>query len=130
MPRLHSQDEQQAQQQPLPQLPPNSAEWEELLAEGIHLCKINKEAELSAQPTMSFWPFNVAMRIVGVAAREPSRHESLLASGVVDALLWLPMANGGTARKIDGTGWGRADDKNKKRYRDCKTELYSMVDKE
>ena len=34
----------------LPQLPPNNADWEELLAEGIHLCKINKEAELSAQP--------------------------------------------------------------------------------
>ena len=40
----------------LPQLPPNSAEWEELLAEGIHLCKINKEAELSAQATMPFYP--------------------------------------------------------------------------
>ena len=72
----------------LPQLPPNSAEWEELLAEGIHLCKINKEAELSAQPTITWFPFSVAMKIVGVAAREPSRHESLLASGVVDALLW------------------------------------------
>ena len=41
----------------LPQLPPNSAEWEELLAEGIHL-QVNKEAELSAQPTMTFYPFN------------------------------------------------------------------------
>ena len=29
---------------------------EELLAEGIHLCKINKEAELSAQATMPFYP--------------------------------------------------------------------------
>eukprot|EP01048_Picozoa_sp_COSAG05_P044794 COSAG05_NODE_25628_length_195_cov_26.281250_1_plen_58_part_10 len=37
----------------LPQLPHNSAEWEELLAEGVHLCKINKEAELSAQATMT-----------------------------------------------------------------------------
>ena len=30
----------------LSQLPPDSAAWEELLAESIHLCKINREAEL------------------------------------------------------------------------------------
>ena len=72
----------------LPKLPPNNAAWEEMLAEGIHLCKINKEAELSAQVTMAWGAFQNATRIVAVAAREPSRHESLLASGVVDALLW------------------------------------------
>ena len=87
----------------LPQLPPNSAEWEELLAEGIHLCKINQEAELSAQPTMTLFPFQVAMKLVGAAAREPSRHESLLASGVVDALLWT------TAHDFPHVGSGLAE---------------------
>ena len=35
-------------------LPPSNAAWEELLAESIHICKVNMEAELSAQPRMSF----------------------------------------------------------------------------
>ena len=39
----------------LPKLPPNIAVWEELLAESIHMCKINKEAELSAQATMALY---------------------------------------------------------------------------
>ena len=69
-------------------LPPNSAALEELLAEAIHLCKVNKEAELSAQPRMTWFPIRIALGIVSVAAREPSRHKALLASNVVDALMW------------------------------------------
>ena len=49
-------------------IPPNNAAWEELLAEGIHLCKINKEAELSAQPRMTWFPIRIALGIVFVAA--------------------------------------------------------------
>eukprot|EP01048_Picozoa_sp_COSAG05_P045217 COSAG05_NODE_26114_length_190_cov_124.065934_1_plen_49_part_01 len=33
-----------------------------------------------------FFPIHGALKTISVAAREPSRHESLLASGVVDAL--------------------------------------------
>eukprot|EP01047_Picozoa_sp_COSAG01_P038713 COSAG01_NODE_3157_length_6489_cov_11.663380_2_plen_992_part_00 len=71
-----------------PALPPNSAAWEELLAEAIHLCKINREAELSAQPRMPWHVFAYGVRLVAMATREQSRHKALLNSGVVDALLW------------------------------------------
>ena len=72
----------------LPELPPNRLEWEELLGESIHLCMINKEAELSAQSTCQYLVCVCPVRIVALAARDLSRHSSLLASGVVDALLW------------------------------------------
>eukprot|EP01047_Picozoa_sp_COSAG01_P022601 COSAG01_NODE_1347_length_10632_cov_29.175370_3_plen_2601_part_00 len=70
-----------------PTMPPNSAAWEELLAESIHVCKINQE--LSAQPKIGWQVMLSVLRIVAWAAREQSRHKSLLASGVVDALLWI-----------------------------------------
>eukprot|EP01050_Picozoa_sp_SAG11_P033274 SAG11_NODE_11228_length_775_cov_1.045858_1_plen_247_part_10 len=69
-----------------PTIPPNSAAWEELLAESIHVCKINQE--LSAQPKICWQVMIAALNIVAWAAHEQSRHKSLLASGVVDALLW------------------------------------------
>ena len=72
----------------LPTLPPNSAACEELLAESIHVCMMNKEAELSAKPQVIWGVLVAALRVVVLAAREQSRHKSLLASGVVDALLW------------------------------------------
>eukprot|EP01047_Picozoa_sp_COSAG01_P013145 COSAG01_NODE_610_length_14860_cov_222.563647_4_plen_1950_part_00 len=72
----------------LPSLPPHIDAWEELLAEAIHMCKINKEAELSAQPQVIWLILNGALRVVVLAAREQSRHKSLLVSGVVDGLLW------------------------------------------
>eukprot|EP01047_Picozoa_sp_COSAG01_P054828 COSAG01_NODE_6039_length_3884_cov_2.766975_1_plen_928_part_00 len=87
---------------------PNSAAWEELLAEAIHLCKVNKEAELSAQPRMTWYPFHCAAKIVQVAAREPARHTMLLASNVVDALMWTtahdyPFVGSGLAEYSAGT---------------------------
>ena len=69
-------------------LPSNNAVWEELLAEGIHILKINKEAQMSAQEAMPYASVCWAAKILDVAAREQSRHESLLASGVVEALIW------------------------------------------
>eukprot|EP01047_Picozoa_sp_COSAG01_P076701 COSAG01_NODE_13559_length_1567_cov_7.455722_1_plen_522_part_11 len=72
----------------VPTLPPDSVTWEELLAESIHLCKVNKEAGLAAQPKMMWQMIMNALKVVAWAAREQSRHKSLLASGVVDALLW------------------------------------------
>eukprot|EP01047_Picozoa_sp_COSAG01_P064989 COSAG01_NODE_8694_length_2694_cov_71.102890_3_plen_725_part_01 len=73
----------------LPTLPPNSAACKELLAESIHVCMMNKEAELSAKTHSRFhMTLMGVLRVVVLAAREQSRHKSLLASGVVDALLW------------------------------------------
>eukprot|EP01047_Picozoa_sp_COSAG01_P081880 COSAG01_NODE_16511_length_1230_cov_3.355438_1_plen_409_part_11 len=72
----------------LPTLPPNSAACEELLAESIHVCMVNREAELSAKPQVLWVVLGGALKVVVLAAREQSRHKSLLASGVVDALLW------------------------------------------
>eukprot|EP01048_Picozoa_sp_COSAG05_P005418 COSAG05_NODE_321_length_11453_cov_62.107539_2_plen_2300_part_00 len=69
-------------------LPDSNAAWEELLLEGIHILKINQEAELSAQEAMPWWTVCWAARLVDVATHEQFRHESLLASGVVDALMW------------------------------------------
>ena len=69
------------------QLPPNDA-GEEILAESIHMVKVNKAAELSAQECMSWSTIQSAVKVISTAARDPARHESLLASGVVDALMW------------------------------------------
>eukprot|EP01047_Picozoa_sp_COSAG01_P002621 COSAG01_NODE_70_length_28755_cov_34.709067_20_plen_556_part_00 len=77
----------------LSRLPPDNAVWEELLAEGIHMVKLNREAEMLRQPRKPFHILRMALQIVGVAAQEPSRHESLLATGVVDALLWTTAHN-------------------------------------
>ena len=52
---------------------------------------------------MAFYPFQAAVRMISAAAREPSRHESLLASGVVDALLWT------TAHEYPHLGTGLAE---------------------
>ena len=72
----------------IPKIPSGSAAWEQLLGESLHMLKINQEAELSAQPQMAFFAIQSPARVVGIAAREQSRHKALLASGVVDALLW------------------------------------------
>jgi hypothetical protein len=72
----------------LPNLPADSAAWEELLAESIHLLKMNRDGKLSAQPQMMWYPTQGAAKLVSVAARDPSRHKALLTSGVVDALLY------------------------------------------
>eukprot|EP01047_Picozoa_sp_COSAG01_P025923 COSAG01_NODE_1653_length_9619_cov_43.055573_3_plen_686_part_00 len=69
-------------------LPSGSTSWEDMLSEGIHVLKVNQEAQMSAQPQMILFAVIVAAKVVGIAARDPSRHEALLASGVVDALLW------------------------------------------
>eukprot|EP01046_Picozoa_sp_COSAG06_P055659 COSAG06_NODE_10299_length_1707_cov_2.677861_2_plen_535_part_01 len=69
-------------------LPRDNAEWDELLLEGLHVLKINQEAKLSAELAMPYCCVAWAAKLVGVATREQSRHESLLASGVVDALMW------------------------------------------
>ena len=48
---------------------------------------INQEAELSAESAMPYHSVPWAAKLVGVATREQSRHESLLESGVVNALM-------------------------------------------
>ena len=68
---------------------PDTAAWEDLLTEGIHMLKVNQQAELSAQPLTPFQTFAFAARIMSVAARDQTRHESLLASGAVDPLLYM-----------------------------------------
>jgi hypothetical protein len=68
-------------------LPPDAA-YEEMLVEGIHMLKVNHQAHLGAQPRCPCMPIFNAAKIVGVAARESSRHEALVASGVVEALTW------------------------------------------
>ena len=78
--------------------------WEELLVESIHMIKVNKEAQLSAQPCMPWIAIGKPAKLVNVAAQDPTRHESLLASGVVDSLLWT------TANNYLFTGVGIAKD--------------------
>eukprot|EP01047_Picozoa_sp_COSAG01_P033239 COSAG01_NODE_2437_length_7694_cov_47.587887_5_plen_1699_part_01 len=69
-----------------PKIPNGSTAWEELLDESIHILKTTQELELSTQ--MMFYAIQLSAKVVGIAAREQSKHEALLASGVVDALLW------------------------------------------
>eukprot|EP01048_Picozoa_sp_COSAG05_P004418 COSAG05_NODE_237_length_13170_cov_25.700558_5_plen_1165_part_00 len=63
--------------------------WDAILAEAVHLIKVNKEAELSAQARMSFWSFYSAARLVSKAVDDTSRHAALLATGVVEPLLYM-----------------------------------------
>ena len=62
--------------------------WEEILAEAVHLMKINQEAELSAQAQMPWMSFYASSNLVAKAALDSSRHASLLSTGVAEALLY------------------------------------------
>ena len=67
---------------------PDDILWNEILKEAVHLIKVNQAAELSAQSRMPFLCFLLAALVVGKAALDASRHSSLLATGVAEALLY------------------------------------------
>ena len=52
------------------------------------LVKVNQEAEISAQIRMSWTPFFTAAALLAKAALDTSRHASLVATGVAEALLY------------------------------------------
>ena len=54
---------------------------------------LGSSAQLSAQPCMPWFSISKPAKLINVAAQDPTRHESLLASGVVDALLWTTANN-------------------------------------
>ena len=72
----------------LPTLPPNDASWEELLSESVHLLQINQDTQMSAQTRLPWHALQTSAKLVAVAVREPSRHKSLLAAGVVQPLMF------------------------------------------
>ena len=67
---------------------PHDDVWDAMLAEAVHLMKVNKEAELSAQATMPFWPLTYAAHLISKVAVDTSRHVKLLATGVAESLLY------------------------------------------
>eukprot|EP01045_Picozoa_sp_COSAG04_P003348 COSAG04_NODE_135_length_23774_cov_40.993918_11_plen_2893_part_00 len=64
-----------------------SASWlGPMLAEAVHICKVNASEGLSARPTMSLLPVAMALQLVETAARVESHAASLLDSGVIESL--------------------------------------------
>ena len=64
-----------------------SASWlGPMLAEAVHICKVNASAGLSARPTMSWCAVVHALNLAETAARVESHATSLLDSGVLEAL--------------------------------------------
>jgi hypothetical protein len=64
-----------------------SASWRgSVLAEAVHICKVNASAELSARPTMSYMVVMNSLWILETAAKVESHTASMLYSGVIEAL--------------------------------------------
>ena len=64
-----------------------SASWRDsVLAEAVHICKMNASAGLSARPTMSFMVVTGALWLLETAAKVESHAASMLDSGVIEAL--------------------------------------------
>ena len=64
-----------------------SASWlGPALETAVHLCAVNASAGLSAGPTMNLFLFTHAFRLLESAARVASHANSLLDTGVIEAL--------------------------------------------
>ena len=68
---------------------PHDAVWNAVVQDCVHLAKVNQEAQLSDAPVVRLhMQVYLSLSVLAVACRDPGRHESLLKSGVVDALLY------------------------------------------
>jgi hypothetical protein len=69
---------------------PASAEgqWEELIRLSVELAKVNQKAQLSAKAPMPTMVFYFAFRLIAKQASFEPKREGLIASGVVEALLY------------------------------------------
>jgi len=66
--------------------PTQSSWWSELLDHAIRMSKLNASEGLSGRDTMAHHMITHWLSVVEVAAQNESEHETLLASGVTDAL--------------------------------------------
>ena len=71
---------------------PHDAVWNAVVQDCVHIAKVNQEAQLSDAPVVRLhMQVYLSLSVLAVACRDPGRHESLLKSGVVDALLYASL---------------------------------------
>ena len=70
----------------LPTIPHDEAVWSDVIAESVHLAKVNCEAKLSQQQRFSFHSFQGPLLLLGRAARDTAHHPAVMPAA--KSLLW------------------------------------------